>query len=116
TRHVLEEADGKGGDFRHSVVEPQARPVTLIGREIAFRREPRLLTELRILEDVRSKRTAGDVFAVEITPQTRERVVAADVRAAAHAIGRRYREALVAALQVVGVLRDPDIRRRPERI
>jgi len=59
----------------------QARAMPLVGRQIAFRCVPRRLPVLRILEQVGGQRTAGAVFAVEVPPEARKRVVAADIHA-----------------------------------
>src|SRR5205823_5376135 len=110
-RQALEEADCQRRDLRYAVVDPEARPMTLICSEVAFRPVPRFLAVLRILESGRGGRSAGLVLAVGIAPEARQRVTAADVGSCTCPVRSQDRDALVFSLEVIRVFDDRNIRR-----
>ena len=89
---------------RHAVGAPETRAMTLVDAEITFRAVPARLHELRIRQELRRDRTAGRVLAVEGARGFRQRVVAAHIHARSQPIGRLERDALVLAIDDVGVL------------
>ena len=119
-RHAEHQADierSRAAGHRHAIDPIDARAMPLVGHRGcppgAFHSG---LAISGIREELRRQRPAGRVLAVEVAPRPRQRVVATDFDAAAEAVVRLERPALIAALEIVRVLDQVDVERLPSAL